>query len=161
MIGEQITLTKEEREIAKLIAERRIEAGNASGFYRGKMSDLDDLKMNYEGMMGEIAFCKLFNSYPDFEVKARRSKDDQGDCVYKGNKVDVKSTKYHRGKLLVTIWNHGNCDLFCLFTGEDGEYTFKGFCKKEDMLRKERIIDLGYGKTYAMNQNQLKEYEDL
>jgi hypothetical protein len=159
MIGTEVTLLDIEIKIAKYVAHERIVNASQTTYHRGKMSNLDDLEMNHEGMMAEIAFCKLFNIYPDMNATPRRSKDDFGDCILHGLRVDVKSTKYHKGKLLVTRWNHCNSDAFVLMTGGKGKYIFRGFAKSSDVVSSKTLIDLGYGLTYHMNQKDLKDYK--
>lgn len=161
MKGVQVKLLDIEIEICEHIANNRIINASKTNFHRGKMSNINDLKINHEGMMAELAFCKLFNIYPDINVTPRRSKDDFGDCILHNLRIDVKSTKYHNGKLLVTSWNHSNVDAFSLMTGENGVYVFRGFAKCEDVVNKKTLIDLGYGKTYHANQKDLLDYKEF
>jgi hypothetical protein len=106
----------------------------------------------------------MFNVYPDLTVQVRSSIDgtDQGDAVLRdGRTVDVKSTRYFTGRLLAVRWKKQNVDLFALMIGTFPTYTFKGFMKSEELLKEERIGNLGHGNGYIAQQHELKDLENI
>jgi len=104
----------------------------------------------------EIAFCKLYNIYPDLTITHRSGGYDCITCS--GAKVDVKATIYFSGKLLAVINKHkSDADIYVLMVGKFPTYTWVGWAKAGDLLSDENIIDLGYGPTYALSQDKLNK----
>ena len=67
-IGQVISLNQAERKLAHFVAKNR--SGNNRHFNvtNLKISSEDAATVDLEGVCGEIAFCKLFNVYPDIET---------------------------------------------------------------------------------------------
>lgn len=150
-----ITLNKQELRLAKFIANQRAEFNKHSGVKEAKVGKQDSSVIEFEGMCGEIAFCKLFNIYPDLRVEVVTQLNDDGDCTYKGKRVDVKTTSYKNGKLLTAPWKKDNVDLYALMIGESPTYEFKGFAHASELKSKDKLQFLGYNEVYCMEQHQL------
>ena len=58
-------------------------------------------------------------------------------------------------------WKANNVELYALMIGEFPVYTFKGFMRREDLLKEERLGNLGYGQTYIAQQHELCELSEL
>ena len=161
-IGTIITLTDIEVRIVKHVAKRRRDDNIKQKTNNARISNQDDLKINVEGFAGEMAFCKLFNVYPDLTSECRTSSEDSGEAVINNKQIDIKTTKYDDGLLLAPIWsNNKKVDIYALMTGTIPTYCFRGFILKEDLIVKHMKRDLGYGDTYGAAQNQLVEFEAL
>lgn len=164
-IGTQVELTETEIRLSKHIAKSRSSGNRSEGVTNAKMGKISDEKMDLEGAASEIAFCKLFNIFPDLTISTRSSKagtDSGGDCTLaNGLTVDVKTTTRERGRLLAPKWKKaGSVHLYALLVGSCPTYTFKGFIQDSDLLKEENLIDLGYGITYAVTQDKLKMLQD-
>lgn len=106
----------------------------------------------------------MFNLYPDYSVYARSSQqgEDFGDALLpNGLTVDVKSTQYESGRLLAAKWKNPNVDLYALMTGTFPTYTFRGFMRSEELLRKSRLADLGHGEGFVAEQAELRTLDEL
>ena len=163
-INSKILLSKIEQNICSVVAQLRFSNNRENNVVNSKIGKKSDEEMDLEGISAELAFCKLFNLYPDLTIDIRSSRDhtDNGDAVLKNGKtVDIKVTHYTNGKLIAVPWKKTNVDLFALMVGKTPEYTFKGFMKSEDLLNQSRLGDLGHGKTYIAHQNELKELENI
>ena len=153
-----ITLNLTERRLAEFIAKCRYETSRKRGFKNLKVSNEKVEITELEGIASELAFCKYMNVYPDLEIKV-----SDWDCVLpNGEKVDIKTTMYSTGKLLAHLNKKGKkIDVFVLALGKFPTYRFAGYALTADLIRDERITDLGYGPTYAMMQADLRDIKEL
>jgi hypothetical protein len=163
--GTEIELGEIEQLIVKGIAKKRHENNRSSNVKNSKIGSQTDEKTDVEGFGAEIAFCKLHNLYPDFSIHARNSSNDEGDASLHIDcgVVDIKGTCYETGKLITPEWKNKNTvDLYALMVGTFPKYTFKGFMKSSELMQKERLGDLGYGKkSYIAYQSELKDLSGL
>lgn len=162
MIGTSIHLTEVERGMCRYVAKARYENNRAAGVKNARIGDQCDWQTDLEGIAAEVAFCKLFNVYPDLSISPRSASrgEDRFDCVVLGKTVDVKSTVYSTGRLLAVPWKgEGNPpDYYALMVGRFPEYTFRGVMKGDELLQKTRLGNLGHGPTYIANQSELIEF---
>lgn len=161
-IGTKSSLTGEEQVIAKILAAER--ADNAFAAYGSdsatRMDDRPGHDLHLQGIAGEFAFCKLFNLYPDFTTHARSKKvgDDDGDAsMPDGKRVDIKTTHRPHGRLLVVSWAKPVVEWYALMVGTFPDYEFKGFMEARELLRDQRLTDLGHGLSFVADQAELKE----
>jgi len=151
-----VELNSGEQAICRLIAELRHKNNRDKGVTNSKVGNQSDDVTDLEGIGGEVAFCKLINAFPDFSVHIRNSANDVGDLVYKNKTIDVKTTVYPNGRLLAVPWKEHNVDIYVLMTGKFPKYTYRGYMSSKELLKEERLGNLGYGKTYIANQDELK-----
>lgn len=158
-IGTAITLTDVEQNICKTIAEARYRSNRAAGVADLKRGDQSNIATDTEGFAAELAFCKLFNLYPDFTISPRGAANDVGDATLRcGLSVDVKATVYKSGHLITPPWKDESAlDLYALMVGKLPTYTFKGFMRRDVLQQEDRLGDLGYGPTYKASQEDLCE----
>jgi hypothetical protein len=150
----RVELTDAEQRLAKFIALKRFERNRHDGTIDRKIGPQSNEFTDLVGIGAEIAFCKIFNVYPDMQIEKRNSCDA---IICGGVSVDVKTTKYKNGKLLVALWKkeRNPPDMYALMVGEMPRFVFVGFIKNNDLFVDNRIIDLGYGPTYFCEQSDL------
>lgn len=157
-IGNKIVLNEAEQRLAKYLAKARYMKNRQTGTKDLKVGPQDCEQTDLEGIAAEIAFCKMTNVYPDLQLEDRPPHDA---VLADGTTVDVKATRYRSGRLLAVPGKLDKSDglhSYSLVVGEfPGPYEFRGFMKREDLLRPERLTDLGHGPTYAAQQDDLKE----
>jgi len=155
-IGSTHELCAAERAVARYLAGERYKIARSLGIKDGKMGPQSTDATDLEGIAGEIAFCKIFNLYPDLQIGERLNYDA---ILSSGVTVDVKTTKYETGRLLAVLGKETHApDAYALMTGVfPGSYTFRGFMWSKDLLINERIGDLGHGYGYMANQSMLVE----
>jgi hypothetical protein len=153
-----IKLNEAEQVLAKYLAQARYDNARSKGKPNLKMGNQSNWDTDLEGIGGEIAGCKYFGVYPDTEINL--TSFPKFDLITKkGNKIDVKTTKYKNGKLLATKKKkRGECDAYVLVVGEFPNYELVGWATDEELLNPENIIDLGYGEGYALTQEQLRSF---
>ena len=161
-IGQTVSLTYAERKLAHFLAKHRNGNNRHFNVVNLKVSASDAATVDLEGMCGEIAFCKLFNVYPDMDVD-RPPPHPLHDCVLPGGeRIDVKTTKYETGKLLVDCRKNSKktsgVDFYALMIGTfPGPYSFRGFIAREKIIQEDRIGLLGGCKSYMADQYELTE----
>lgn len=153
------TLSDEDQIICKELANERYESNRKSGVRDQKIGKQSNEFVDLQGVSGEFAFCRIFDVEPDTSIYPRNAKRDKGDTVLDdGTVVDVKTTHYPNGKLLVVPWKVANskADYYGLMVGAFPTYEFKGFIHRDDMLQSKRLKNLGYGDTFAALQSELQ-----
>ena len=157
-IGTKIVLNNAEQRLAKYLAQARYAKNRQVNTKDMKVGPQDCETTDLEGIAAEIAFCKMYNVYPDLQLEDRPMYDA---VLHDGTTVDVKATKYRSGRLLAVPGKLDKCEKlqsYSLIVGEfPGPYEFRGFLSREDLLRPERLTDLGHGPTDAAPQDELKE----
>ena len=151
--GERIELSPEEVSMAKMLAIKRYKNARNKGIKDMKMGDQSNWETDLNGMAAEIACAKILNLYPDFQIKEMPKFDLMSGL---GNSIDVKSTKYRKGRLVSVLWKKNNpCDVYVLITGEIPVFYYCGYATKEMLFRDENIKNLGHGDGYCMDQHNL------
>jgi len=162
-IGQVISLNQAERKLAHFVAKNRSGNNRHFNLTNLKISADDPATVDLEGICGEIAFCKLFNVYPDIDTD-REPPHPLHDAIIPpippGIRIDVKTTKYENGKLLVDARKGSKTDgvdFYALMTGQfPGPYTFRGVIAKEHIIQPHRIGTVIKGfKTYMADQSEL------
>ena len=152
-----ISLNEVEQRLVKTTAKQRYDNCRAAGKPKCFIGYTDGYHCDIIGMGGELAFCKLFNVYPDLSTETPEF--DTGDCVLDGLRIDVKTTDRPEGHLLATKWKKvSSCDAYALMTGVFPNYHFRGFMDADELLREIRLRDFGRNTlSYAASQDELKE----
>ena len=109
-----------------------------------------------EGFGGEVAYCKLVNLYPDLDTNLSTPDYDCISC--NGEKIDVKTTKYRNGRLIVPVNKVTHpADRYVLVTGEFPVYYVMGECSAEQLFHEENIRNFGKGPGYTLEQDELED----
>ena len=115
------------------------------------------LDIDAQGVTAEYAVAKHLNVFFDLGLSPRAG---SADGVMKGHSYDVKSTHHAFGKLLATLKDNPDVDMYIMCLTPD-RWTVKmvGWCWKKELINKNNIKDLGYGKGYALEQSQLRPFK--
>jgi hypothetical protein len=147
-----IPLSNIEQAIAKSIARLRHQNARDKGIKNSKIGSQSNEETDLEGIGAELAFCKMFNIYPDLQVDHLPEEDA---LLRTGQKVDVKTTKYERGHLIVALWKKHKMDLYSLMVGKFPLYRFAGVIPAEKVFLPSNLKNFGYGNSYAVKQSEL------
>tara|TARA_Y100001951_G_scaffold92553_1_gene87427 strand:- start:73 stop:492 length:420 start_codon:yes stop_codon:yes gene_type:complete len=111
-----------------------------------------------DGIGGEIAASRLLNVYPSLVLKP----DAGWDVMYRGKRIDIKTTRYKSGRLLAKLnARDDEVDVYLLVTGTFPEYDVVGYVLKDSLLSPKNVIDLGHGRGYGLSQDKLTPIEKL
>lgn len=145
--GIEIKLSEEERDLAYSIGLERYEANRDAGVDPNLISGVDEIRMDQEGVCGEIALSKGLKQLDqdiekikDTSLRSVSRGTDEGDLIYKGLILDVKTTKYEKGHLLIKKHKlNAQVDGYALITGWNGWYTFAGYIEKDEVEKVGRL----------------------
>jgi hypothetical protein len=153
-----VTLTDGEIEVCRMIAQMRDKQNTQIN--HDKVSNKTQEQQSFEGVMGEVAFAKWKNVYPDLSTEPRKNGYD---CVFKEHRVDVKSTNHPTGDLILKIdKDNPDIDIYVLAILHPFHVDIVGWAYKTDLMQPENVKHYGYGPTYGLTQSQLRKFkEDL
>jgi hypothetical protein len=123
-----------------------------------KIGNQDGIDADIMGMMGEYAFSKAFNTFPDLGLSPRSG---SADGKIKNKSYDVKTTHYKTGRLLCTLKDNPDVDVYVLAIADKASVNLVGWASKRDLRQEKNLIDLGHGKGYALTQDELHSIEDF
>ena len=162
-IGQSISLSTAERKLAHFVAKNRNGKNRYFNVVNLKISAEDPHTVDLEGICGELAFCKLFNVYPDLDTD-RNPPHPLYDALVPpppGFRIDIKTTKYDNGKLLVDARKGSKTDgvdFYALMTGTfPGPYTFRGVIAKEHIIQPHKLGLLKGYRSYMAEQSELTD----
>jgi hypothetical protein len=151
-----ITLTDNDLNICRTLGNLRTLVARGNKVKDAKMGNLSGSDIDEDGVIAEYAFCRHFNIFFDPSAYPRSGSVD---CVYKGFKIDIKSTRHENGRLLATLKNNDEVDVYALAIITGREVRLVGWAYSKDLCKEENITNLGHGEGYALNQNQLREWK--
>ena len=125
---------------AVTLGRARYDNNRQHGVLKVDIEGVDPVQGDTEGVAGEMAFAQLINAGDDVWAEIRRigvtssaAGTDKGDATFQGRNIDVKTTRYDGGHLLVYAHKLKNTlvDGYALMTGYKGQYTFRGYISCE------------------------------
>ena len=153
----EINLTDDEVMMCQHIGHLRSVLSRGNNIKDRKQSNMAGLDIDAQGVTAEYAVAKHLNVFFDLGLSPRAG---SADGVMKGHSYDVKSTHPAFGKLLATLKDNPDVDMYIMCLTPD-RWTVKmvGWCWKKELINKKNIKDLGYGKGYALEQSQLRPFK--
>lgn len=153
----EITLLEIEFNVIQIVANLRGIAGRASGTKNKRVSTNHYQDVEFDGLIGEYAFCKINNLYMDIVPMTRAGSYD---CLYNGKRIDIKATRYKTGMLIGNQDRNWDVDIFILAIIDKQTVRFPGFAYAEELYEIENLTTLGEYKTpvYAMPQDKLRKF---
>ena len=155
----KVSLNSTEKRLVEFLAKKRIQANRKNDIPDEQVGDQDKLEMEINGLGGELAFCKASNTYPDLSTSGQPGTRPKADTKLFGSLWDVKTTDREDGRLLVRPAKIGQkaCEYYVLVIGKMPNYRIVGWIHASDLFWPHNLKDLGYGKTYVIEQDQLKQ----
>lgn len=157
-IGSAWTLSQTDQITVRELAKQRYESNRKANVRNQKIGKQTNEFTDLQGLGGEFTFCRLLDLEPDTTIHPRSSMSDNGDLsLGDGTKVDVKTTHYPTGKLLVVPWKVKNVEYYVLMVGTFPTFRYNGAMHRDEILKASRLGSLGYGQTYIAHQSELEE----
>jgi hypothetical protein len=150
-----VSLTEQDLIMCRLIGNMRSLVARNNSVGDKKMGSQSGSQIDEDGVIGEFAFCKHFNIFFDMGLSPRSGSYD---CLLRGKRVDVKTTRYKSGRLLATTKINYDVDIYVLAILEDNTVTFVGWTEREILTSAENLKDLGRGEGYSLDQSALKSF---
>lgn len=153
-------LNGSEQSLVIRVAKDRSEYDKAKGFIDHRKAEKQTAEfIERNGLGGELAFCKAFNLFPDIATDYPSEHDA---VLPNGMKVEIKTTEYKTGKLLVRRMN--DADIYVLITGTFPDYNIIGYVKASILAESEQELTSKSGKknkAFVVVQEDLEPIEDL
>ena len=149
-----IRLNQAEKEIAAKIGMRRQITNRQQGTVNQKVHTKDSFEVARDGFAGEMAFCKIFRLYPDFE----NTRANAAAWHPKMKWVDVKTAPEAHHNLLVRQPKADYpADTYALIIGtwETGGFSYVGYATKEMVFREDNLVDPGFGVCHMIKKKDL------
>lgn len=154
----EVILEPHEMLAAKLVGNMRTLCSRQSGIVDKKMGDQSGIQTDEDGAIAEMAFCKHWNIYFDPSVRPR----SQGyDCILKGKRIDIKSTRHKDGHLVATMKINTDVDIFVLAIIDENKVTFIGMATASELYYTDNVKNFGFGDGYALPQSALRKFKDV
>jgi len=156
-----ITLNTAEQRLAKFVGRERDLNGRRNGYTNRRIGPQSDEQTDLEGIAAEIAFARYVNVYPDIDIDCKEYPPHDA-VLHDGTLVDVKTTKYPNGRLIVAPWKNADAvDAYVLVVGTFPTYRIAGAMESHELIRPQRMKDLGHGKVFVATQDELKPLDEL
>ena len=154
----EVQLTAIEIAVCRSLGNMRTIAARSHAVGDKQMGKQSAVEIDEDGVIGEYAFCKAKNIFFDPSASPRSGSYD---CVLMGKRIDIKTTRYEKGRLAVTTKRNPNVDIFVLaiFRVSDNTVIFPGFALADVLYQAENLKDLGHGESYVMEQDQLNRWK--
>lgn len=156
-----IRLNQAEQKLAQFVAKERHRHNRVNGVSNRRMGPQSDEQTDLEGIAAEIAFAKYANVYPDLDTDGDTHPVHDA-VLHDGKLVDIKSTTYPTGRLIVAPWKDVDAvDAYVLVVGTFPNYRIAGAMEGYRLMRSHRMKDLGHGKVFVATQDELKPVDQL
>jgi len=154
-----VTLNPDEILLCQMAGRMRSLIARTASITDVKMGNQDGIEADIMGMMGEYAFAKRFNLFPDFGLSPRSCSADGR--LRDGTAYDVKTTHYKTGRLLCTLKENRDVNIYILAIADKNTINLVGWAGGAQLRQEENLIDLGHGKGYALTQDKLRSMDEL
>jgi hypothetical protein len=158
-IGEKYLLNDAEQRLARYLAQERHAACRAANVTNARRSPAGDEAVDMEGIGAELAFCRLNNVYPFTDIVVSGAWPEVDATLPGGIPVEVKSTVYQTGQLLVPANARKETEavaVYVLMTGKfPGPYRLAGCMDRRELIKPDRITNPGHGDAYTAKQTDL------
>ena len=150
-----VTLTDTEYRLAKALAKAKNDYAESQGFKSVKRDrKRSQIELKMQGFAAELAVCRTLNVYPDLSEKYSMT-----DIKYKDKTINVKSTHYKTGKLLVPDYQGKTADIYILVIASHPDYEIKGWCTCEELFKTKNIDNIhNLGKSWVLGQEELRPW---
>jgi hypothetical protein len=155
--GIKVELSWDEVQFCQLYGRMRTLIAKGNNLPDTKMGDQDAFEGDVMGFMGELAFAKHFNTFPDLGLK---SKSGSADGLFNGKYYDVKSSTIENARLLCTLKDNPDVEIYVLAIVKTPIVEIKGWAWKSDLVKESNKTDLGHGLSYALDQRNLNLFEE-
>ena len=151
----KITLRESEMATCQIIGSMRSLVARGNNITDRKMGNQNGTLADIRGVIAEYAFAKKYNCFFDLGLEPRSG---SADGILNGERYDIKSTIYKSGMLLASLKVNPDIDRYVLAVVDKNSVSFVGWAYKADLIKEENLLDLGYGKSYALEQSQLNKF---
>jgi hypothetical protein len=145
--------------LAQMLGVMRNLAARTNGVVDKQMGTQDPIEIDRDGVLSEMAVAKHLNLWPDLSIRSEKVLSDL--IGRKGDRIDVKSTRYKTGRLLIHRDKKvDDVDVYILAIVDVNDVDLFGFISSKDAIQEKNLDDLGRGLTYVIPQTMLTKFKD-
>ena len=150
----KIVLTEIEVNLANLMSDVMQQFAVNNNYQKRRIDGRTDYELMRHGAGAELAVARVLNVYPDFT-----SDYSKVDLTWRGQTINVKQTKYQKGRLLIPEYQGKTAEWYILVTGELPEYTIRGVAHTDLVFGRE--AEWFYkARSHVIEQDELTSMED-
>ena len=154
-----VHMSQTEAIIAQMLGMMRGMTHKSNGLVDKQMGMQDPLEIDRDGMLAEMAAAKHLNLWPDLSIRPNKSLSDL--IGRKGDRIDVKSTRYKAGRLLIHRDKVvDDVDIYILAIVDVNNVDLVGYISSKDAIQEKNLADIGHGLTYVIPQTMLTKFKD-
>ena len=155
----EITLIEAEMNVLRIIANLRGLVARANNITNQRVSENHTQDVEFDGLIGEYAFCKIHNLFLDIVPQPRSGSYD---CKFYDQAVDIKATRYKNGVLLGHSKRNPDVDVYVLCIIDGYNVRFPGYALADDLYVDANLTTLGKYDTpvYALDQSKLRKWKN-
>lgn len=157
----EVTLNETEIKMARDLAFSRSIQNRQSNVTDLKYSSKAGIFLDYQGICGELAFCRLFNLYPDTEFNYLPGRRPKHDCMTPaGYGIDIKTHQKHNSALRVPITkNPDDVDFYALVVGTSPKLFVVGTIAAAKVFQDCYLMENKTGTWYELPQKDITPIE--
>lgn len=155
----QVKIDDKELSVINIISSLRSICSRVSNTIDQKFSNKHSgVDIDFDGLVGEYAFCKANNVFLDLTIGTRSGSYD---CIAKGKRIDIKTTRLQDGSLIGKLNRNPDIDVFVLAiiipNKSYWDVLFPGWIYADDLYLPSNIVNLDSGQAYLVRQNYLNK----
>ena len=152
-----VTLAPDELLLCQFVGRARSLIARTARVPDAKQGDQDGPEADVRGFAAEFAFAKKHNTFPDLGLTPRSG---SADGLVGKFRYDIKSTHYPSGKLLCTLKDNADVDIYVLAIVDLPVVKFPGWVFKDELRSPGNIKSLGHGDGYVLEQKDLRKFKE-
>ena len=157
-----VSISETEMLTINMFANLRAIGSRAWGVKDGKFADKSGSEIDFDGLLGEYAFCRQFNLFYDMMPVPRAGSYD---CMYNDKRIDIKSTRYSTGVLIGKEHRNPDVDIFVLaildLKKHGADVYFPGYALADELYKEKNLTFLkpdDKSPVYALSQSELIKF---
>lgn len=152
-----MTLNETERRLATFVAKSRIAVNRRLGIVRPLESRAEDEAVQINAVGGEIAFCRMFNLYPESIAVVEPPYPDADCFSHALEGIDVKTTDHINPEYVYVhrSASRKHVDIYAFMKGRFPDYDLVGIIRAEEAIVDENLCDVGHGPCYRIRTSDL------
>lgn len=153
-----VTLDPVELAMCRMMGNLRSHASRVADSNTSQLGRRNVIDMDENGFIGEYAFAKYHNLFFDITAKPRRKGYD---FLFQGKRIDVKTTDYGNGKLMVRDIDNTDIDVYVLAVFDGETVSFPGYCSVSRLKAEaDRLPNTDGTFRYEMIQEELTPWKE-
>jgi len=151
-----VVLTQEEIAMCHALGNLRTFTDRVVGVQDRQVGKNEPNEIDEDGVLAEFAFCKHWNIFFNPVPHPRKWSYD---CMLKGRRIDIKSTRYKDCHLFGPKRRNEEIDIYVLAIIDGSSVHFPGYAFADDLYNDARIKTVGGRTSHAIHVSELTKWK--